>query len=77
MSADRIKTLLLSTKRQGMEALIDHMEENGFFTAPCSTSHHLSKEGGLAEHSYNVYCAVSYTHLDVYKRQAFTSSSSA
>lgn len=56
MSADRIKTLLLSTKRQGMEALIDHMEENGFFTAPCSTSHHLSKEGGLAEHSYNVYC---------------------
>lgn len=56
MSADRIKTLLLSTKRQGMEELIDHMEENGFFTAPCSTSHHLSKEGGLAEHSYNVYC---------------------
>lgn len=44
MSADRIKTLLLSTKRQGMEALIDYMEGNGFFTEPCSTSHHLSKE---------------------------------
>ena len=55
MSADRIKTLLLSTKRQGMEALIDHMEENGFFTAPCSTSHHLSKETkGLLLH--NIHC---------------------
>lgn len=54
MGAERIKDLLLSTKRQGMEKLIACMEENGFFTAPCSTSHHLSKEGGLAEHHLNV-----------------------
>lgn len=67
MSADRIKSLLLSTKRPGMEALIGHMEESGFFTSPCSTSHHLSKEGGLAEHSYNVYCVardVSFLMMD-------------
>lgn len=49
-----IKKLLLSTKREGIENLIKHMEEQGFFKAPCSTQYHLSKEGGLAEHSLNV-----------------------
>lgn len=55
MEAGRIKDLLLSTGREGMDKLVGYMEENGFFTAPCSTQHHLSKEGGLAEHSFNVY----------------------
>lgn len=55
METGRIKDLLLSTGRQGMENLIEYMEECGFFTAPCSTNHHLSKKGGLAEHSLNVY----------------------
>jgi 23S rRNA maturation-related 3'-5' exoribonuclease YhaM len=31
------------------------MDNNGFFTAPCSGQYHLCKEGGLAEHSLNVY----------------------
>lgn len=47
--------LLLSTNRPGMDKLIQYMEENGFFTAPCSTQYHLAKDGGLAEHSLNVY----------------------
>lgn len=51
---EKIIELLLSTKREGMENLIGWMEENGFFTVPCSTQHHLCKEGGLAEHSMNV-----------------------
>lgn len=51
---NKIKELLLSTKREGMENLIAYMEEYGFFKAPCSTQHHLSKEGGLTEHSLNV-----------------------
>lgn len=55
MEARRIKDLLLSTERPGMKNLIEYMEDNGFFIAPCSTSHHLSTEGGLAQHSYNVY----------------------
>ena len=50
-----IKDLLLSTNRPGMDKLVEHMEEYGFFDAPCSTQHHLSRPGGLAEHSYNVY----------------------
>lgn len=52
---DRIIALLKETKRFGIDDLIEAMEAKGFFTAPCSGAHHLSKEGGLAEHSLNVY----------------------
>lgn len=52
---DKIINLLLSTGREGMSNLINHMDKNGFFTAPCSGGNHLAKEGGLAEHSLNVY----------------------
>lgn len=52
---ERICELLYSTKRRGMENLIEHMKKYGFFTAPCSGQYHLSEEGGLAEHSLNVY----------------------
>ena len=47
----------------------------GFFNAPCSTKHHLAKEGGLAEHSLNVYrtmkqlalCLMSEDEYEQYK----------
>lgn len=52
---ESIISLLEETGRSGIGYLVMYMEENGFFEAPCSTSHHLSKEGGLAEHSLNVY----------------------
>lgn len=52
---EKIIGLLKDTKRDGMDNLIAWMDDNGYFTAPCSTSHHLCKEGGLAEHSMNVF----------------------
>lgn len=52
---NRIIELLKSTNRKGMENLIEYMEKNGFFDAPCSGQYHLAKAGGLAEHSLNVY----------------------
>lgn len=52
---DRLLNLLRSTKRAGIEQLIEYMENNGFFTAPCSGGNHLAKEGGLMEHSFNVF----------------------
>lgn len=52
---DKIISLLKETGRTGIIDLIDCMEEGGFFEAPCSGANHLSKEGGLAEHSLNVY----------------------
>jgi len=51
---ERIKKLLIDTGRDGMTALTGYMQEYGFYRAPCSTGHHLAKEGGLAEHSMNV-----------------------
>ena len=60
---DRIIGLLYGTKREGIYNLVDWMENNGFFEAPCSTQHHLCKEGGLAEHSLNVYEVASKIHM--------------
>lgn len=50
----RIVDLLMGTKREGMENLLNWMNDNGFYTAPCSGGNHLAKEGGLLEHSLNV-----------------------
>lgn len=52
---ERIISLLRGTNRAGIDNLISWMDENGFFTAPCSGSHHLAVEGGLARHSLNVF----------------------
>ena len=50
-------SVLRATGREGVESLIARLEELGFFTAPASTKFHLSCEGGLLQHSLNVYHA--------------------
>lgn len=45
---------LLKTGREGMEDLIAHMEDIGFFHAPCSGGNHLACEFGLVHHTRNV-----------------------
>lgn len=45
---------LMGTNRPGMKDLIAYMELIGYFEAPSSGGNHLAKEGGLAEHSWNV-----------------------
>ena len=44
-------------KREGADKLLDYLDSpaSDFFTAPASTKYHLSYEGGLLEHSLNVY----------------------
>lgn len=51
----KIIDLLMSTGRDGMMNLCAQMDMSEFFDAPCSGGNHLAKEGGLAEHSLNVY----------------------
>ncbi|MDO4211255.1 MAG: HD family phosphohydrolase [Bacteroidales bacterium] len=46
--------LLRSTKRDGVEYVIEDLESLGFFEAPASTRFHLCNKGGLVEHSLNV-----------------------
>ena len=45
---------LLATKREGMDGLIEYMEECGFFNAPCSGGNHLACEFGLLHHTRHV-----------------------
>lgn len=52
---EKIIELLKSTERKGIDKLLDWMEQARYFNAPCSGAHHLAKDGGLAEHSLNVY----------------------
>ncbi|MBR3454761.1 MAG: HD family phosphohydrolase [Bacteroidaceae bacterium] len=49
--------LLKSTEREGIDNLIEDLEELGFFEAPASAGHHLNVAGGLVEHSLNTYKA--------------------
>lgn len=55
MKKETIVEALLSTERPGVDKLLEHMNTIGFYTAPCSGGHHLCREGGLAEHSLNVW----------------------
>lgn len=41
--------------REGADALLRWLESTDFFTAPASTKYHSCHEGGLVEHSLNVY----------------------
>lgn len=58
MDSTKIKNLIegymKSTNRKGIKDLLNHMEVSGFYDAPCSSKFHLSKEGGLAQHTVNV-----------------------
>lgn len=49
------KKLLLSTKRPGIENLVQWLDNSDFKVAPASTRYHSNYEGGLLKHSLNVY----------------------
>lgn len=44
-----------SIKREGAKELLEWLHTTDFFTAPASTRFHECYDGGLAEHSVNVY----------------------
>ena len=58
-----IKIYTENIKRPGADKLLEYLKSNSsdFFTAPSSTRFHGAYEGGLVEHSINVYhCLVDY-----------------
>jgi hypothetical protein len=57
---DKIIKILKSTNIHNIDNLINNLTECGYFTAPGSTKYHGNYEGGLADHSYNVYCQMMY-----------------
>ena len=52
---DIYKNLLLSTKRKGIQELVNWLDGSDFKVAPASARYHGNHEGGLLEHSLNVY----------------------
>lgn len=51
--------------RDGADKLLDYIQKSDFFKAPASTRFHGSYEGGLVEHSVNVYhCLTEYLNQD-------------
>lgn len=58
--------------REGADKLLEYLDspQSDFFTAPASTRFHGSYEGGLLEHSLNVYyCLYDYLNRDRVKEQ--------
>ena len=52
-------------KREGADKLLDYLTKSDFFTAPASARFHSSYEGGLCDHSLNVYdCLKGYLNSD-------------
>ena len=52
-------------KREGADKLLDYLMKSDFFTAPASARFHSSYEGGLCDHSLNVYdCLKGYLNSD-------------
>lgn len=51
----RYESLLLSVGRDGVEALIAFLRKSDFYKAPASSRFHNCHEGGLLEHTLNVY----------------------
>ena len=50
-----LEILKQNVTRNGIEKLINWLETTDFFEAPASTRYHSAYQGGLCEHSLNVY----------------------
>lgn len=55
-------------KREGSQNLLEWLEKTDFFIAPSSTKFHGNYEGGLVEHSVNVYNCLKML-VNEYKKQ--------
>ena len=52
---ERFLSLCSAIHREGIDGLMDWLESSDFYTAPASRRYHGSYQGGLLEHSLNVY----------------------
>ena len=63
---NRYIELWQNVKREGVSELLAWLETTDFYTAPCSTKYHLSREGGLLEHTLHVFdCLTKDLTLDL------------
>ena len=65
----RFEALLSSVTRNGIDKLLGYIRNNtDFYKAPASTRFHLACEGGLLQHSLNVYdCLIAKKESPIWK----------
>ncbi len=59
-----IETFTKNVNRKGADKLLEWICSTDFFTAPASTRFHAAYEGGLADHSMNVYNVLISKHYN-------------
>lgn len=66
----RFESLMATVTRDGKDALMDYIKnKTDFYIAPASTQYHLSCEGGLLQHSLNVYdCLMAKKQSPIWKK---------
>lgn len=52
---DTLNGILRRTGREGIDPVLEKLEQLGFYEAPASSAFHLNVPGGLVTHSLNVY----------------------
>lgn len=52
---EKFEQLLTSVKRDGVDKLLAYIRKSDFYRAPASTRFHSCHDGGLLEHSLNLY----------------------
>lgn len=57
MKQEFISICKANIQREGLDKLLEWLEQSDFYTAPASANYHNSFPGGLLEHSLNVYKA--------------------
>lgn len=61
----RIVTLLRSTRREGIENVLEYLEKHDFYHVPSSLHRHHNWIGGLAQHALGVYDRLKTTARDL------------
>src|SRR5574344_2422992 len=62
---------LRKTNREGIESLIEWLEDSDFFYSPASTIYHGNYAGGLCEHSLNVNNCLDYLYSNLKSSNEF------
>lgn len=62
----RFESLLEKVNRNGVKELINYIRtDTDFYSAPASTQFHLACEGGLLQHSLNIYYSLAFKKLSL------------
>lgn len=65
---ERFEEIMNGVHREGIDKLMEYIRGCDFYTAPASTKFHLCVEGGLLQHSLNVYdCLMAKKNNPVWK----------